>query len=185
MDTEVLVEPSAVWISCFSPLLETPDDLNTSEETGCKVHDRRTTEKILERQMQKEDTRCSAPWSEGHLPWRAGRRPAEGRGDVSTAQARLSETGGRTPTQPGTERQDQDVMSRLLSGAGASFNPERRPAARSREDPRARDIPIGLQLHASKPLAVGHARVQQVHNNPGQVKTRVLGAAFWSRRPEG
>lgn len=58
------------------------------------------------------------------LHWSAGDRPDAGRdGDVcvpSTAEALLSETGGKTPTQPGTERQGHQGQQIVLRGA---FNP--------------------------------------------------------------
>lgn len=69
------------------------------------------------------------------LHWNAGHRPEAGRdGDVcvpSTAEARLSETGGKTPTQPGTERQDHQRQQMVLRGA---FNLGPLPVAQRTSD---------------------------------------------------
>lgn len=88
----------------------------------------RKEEKNSEGQMQKQHG-VDTCWTWIHavvglmpiLHWSAGHRPEAGRdGDVrvpSTAEALLSETGGKTPTQPGTERQDHQRQQIILRGA--------------------------------------------------------------------
>lgn len=123
------------------------------EKKRCKVLEGRRRKTLKNRRENNETTHAGYTWllDDSHSSLECRTQAGGRNGDVcvaSTAEVLLSETGGKTPTQPGTERQrqrQQIVLRGAFKGGAlpACTSAQLRPETPPREN---RTISIGPEL---------------------------------------